>query len=191
MIFLVRHCHYDNPDQIQPGRLGVELSQLGLAQANNLRHYFEDIQLHEIYSSPVTRCKQTVALLEKHEVRTLFDIRLAEVLSAIQGAPHRDQWRMQLYGRVNQLGGESPQDVQDRVSEFWHDHFFDSRLNYLICSHGDPLYFLYQHLLGEKAFSDLTVLEPAGYQPQGSIRIISWEEEGWAIERTLMNEELS
>lgn len=177
MIYLVRHCNFDNPRGIQPGRLPVSLSDLGKRQAERLNAYFTNINISHIFSSPVQRCKETVEIFNSMNAPVSFDVRLAEVHSAYQGELIEDQWRVQLYGKVEILGGESPQDVQNRMAEFWRELRFSSNDNTVICSHGDPLFFLYQYLKGEKALNDLSVLEPESYQVQGSVRLAELDDE--------------
>ena len=51
-----------------------------------------------------------------------------------------DEEREALASTVQQLGGESFQDIQDRMVSFWHDLVATNHQNIIVCSHGDPLY---------------------------------------------------
>lgn len=144
MIYLLRHCEYDNPRHILPGRLPVELSEIGGKQAEKLRDFFAEKNIIKIFSSPVLRCKQTAEIIANGKIPIEFDRHLAEVITAYQG-----YWveNYDLYYTMREaLGGELNIDVQNRIVDFWKNTKFESGKNYLICSHGDPLYFLYQYL---------------------------------------------
>ncbi|MBI2411201.1 MAG: histidine phosphatase family protein [Candidatus Kerfeldbacteria bacterium] len=172
--YLVRHVQYSNSEKISPGRLPLELSEHGIEQARILQQFFQDKHIETIYSSPVLRCKQTAEIIAASTIPIHYDIRLAEIFSANQGNREIDNWRKALYEFVPTLGGESPQDVQQRMIDFWATTLFESDKNYIICSHGDPLFFLYQFLCQQPLHDDLTVNQPEGYQPKASVRIVEY-----------------
>jgi broad specificity phosphatase PhoE len=39
-IYLLRHCEYENPRNILPGRLPLELSEVGIEKAEKLKKFF-------------------------------------------------------------------------------------------------------------------------------------------------------
>ena len=84
-IYLVRHCEYENPRGILPGRLPLELSSTGLKQAHAMKEFFLDKQIELIYSSAVVRCKQTSQIISDNKIPINYDKRLLEIFSAYQG----------------------------------------------------------------------------------------------------------
>lgn len=173
-IYLVRHGDYANPRGIIPGRLPVELSALGHQQVAKLHTYFKDKNINKIYSSAVLRCKQTAQGISQNQIPIEYDARLLETLSSYQGYWEID-W-MQFFNIRQELGGESNLEIQSRMVHFFENTTFFDDNNYIICSHGDPLYFLYQHLANQPLLSD-TVHEknppsPEDYIPKGYVRPI-------------------
>ena len=75
------------------------------------------------------------------------------------------------------MGGESPTDIQTRMVEFWEEIKDKDKGNVIICSHGDPLYFLYAYLLHLPIPEqpDLFNLPDDQYQPKASIRPIIYD----------------
>lgn len=171
MIYLVRHAEYENPSGIIPGRLPVPLSDNGRKQADLLARFFENKNITQIFSSPVRRCRETAETISRNITPIVFDIRLAEVLSAMQGSED-EKWREALYSATNIIGGETPRDIYDRVASFWETTDFQKGKNYIVCSHGDPLYFLFQFLQSQQPFDNLSINEPVGYQQKASVRVI-------------------
>jgi broad specificity phosphatase PhoE len=66
-LFLLRHGEVESRYQRRfGGRIDMELSPLGHAQAAALAKYFESRQLDAIYCSPMKRAQQTLAPLIQH-----------------------------------------------------------------------------------------------------------------------------
>jgi len=189
MVYLVRHAEYENPQKIIPGRLPVPLSENGIKQAEMLFKFFKDRNISQIFSSPVRRCKQTSEMISKNNTPIEFDIRLSEVLSAMQGSKE-ENWRELLYNSTDKIGGETQTDVYNRLADFWMTTKFEIDKNYLICSHGDPLYFLFQFLKKGQLSNDLSVNEPTGYQQKASVRIIDMSGENVQFVEYIENEDL-
>lgn len=147
-IYLLRHCEYDNPRNILPGRLPVTLSAEGIAQANKLSLFFSQQSVSKIYSSAVERCKQTSEIISGGTIPVLFDTRILETLSAYQGFWGENQHvgGYHFFSHVQNLGGESLSDIKRRVSAFWEESIVTSNENIIICSHGDPLQVLYSYI---------------------------------------------
>jgi broad specificity phosphatase PhoE len=154
-----------------PGRLPVELTENGKKQSKKLCDYFADKNIFTIYSSEVLRCKQTAEIISGGKIPVVFDKRLLEVLNAYQGF-----WNTNskfAYSMRKILGGESNQEVQNRMTDFWNNVGFEKDKNYIICSHGDPILFL-------KFYLDKTPLTkemengifPEPYLPMGGILIL-------------------
>lgn len=143
-VFLVRHGEYTNQLGILPGRLPVELSENGISQIEKVRDYLNRFDIKKIYSSPVLRSKQTSEIISENNIPIIYDKRLMEVFTAYQG-----YWEINYintYGHRSELGGESQEEVLARMVEFFDEALKNSDGNFVISSHGDPLYFLYLHL---------------------------------------------
>lgn len=89
-IFLIRHGHVHNPDNIVYGRLpGFRLSEMGRQQAQAVAAFLEDKPLAAVYSSPQLRARQTAEIiLAPHNglelsVSSLID----ETLNPFDGRP--------------------------------------------------------------------------------------------------------
>lgn len=149
-VYLLRHCEYDNPRNILPGRLPVELSVRGLQQAEKLRYIFADKNISHIYSSAVKRCLQTAQSIADGKIPITFDQRILETLSAYQGYwdENRHDNGYHFFSHKSELGGESLTDLRQRMASFWDE--LVPRLqpdeNIIICSHGDPLQVLYGYI---------------------------------------------
>lgn len=167
-VYLVRHCAQDNPRHILPGRLPTELSEEGKRQALQLRDWFLNKQIEIMYSSAVLRCKQTAEIIANGKIPIQYDRRLLETFSSYQGYWIED-WK-HFFSHIDELGGESNEDIQRRIVDFFQSIEFSDKKNCLICSHGDPLYFLYQHLTKQPLLSQSTIDVSDDYQPTGSIR---------------------
>jgi len=175
-IYLVRHCDYDNPLNIMPGRLPVPLSRDGKSQAKKLYDFFSKKKIEKIYSSAVLRCKQTAEIIANNKISIEYDKRLLETFSAYQG-----HWKIdwsQFFSHLDELGGESNLDIQNRMVDFIKKTKFQNGKEYIICSHGDPLFFFYQYMADEKILFDPSLEDPSEYQQKGSIRQVNIKENG-------------
>ncbi|MCB9813125.1 MAG: histidine phosphatase family protein [Pseudomonadales bacterium] len=174
-IYLVRHAQYDNPLQILVGRLPVRLSQAGENEARKLQNYFLTKDISKIYSSAVRRCKQTSEIISNSKIPIIYDQRLLETHSAFQGYWEMD-WSL-FFKNIDDLGGESPDDIYKRVVDFLKslisDHSEDE--NIVICSHGDPLCLMYVYFSKKKISDNIKIynIPTAEYQPKASIRKVS------------------
>lgn len=169
-IYLLRHCDYDNPRQILPGRLPVELSVAGQKKAKELQEFFAKERISRIYSSAVLRCRQTAEIIANGQIPVVFDQRLLETLSAYQGYWIRESWQ-NFFAHNGELGGEGILDIQKRMVDFYQDLLpqlqKDERV--IICSHGDPLQTLYAHLHNLELSEDkhLPETKEAGWLQKG------------------------
>jgi broad specificity phosphatase PhoE len=178
-MYLVRHCDYDNPRNILPGRLPVPLSNLGVEQAKKLATDFSDKNITKIYSSAVLRCKQTAEIISQATIPLEYDPRLLEVFSAYQGHWNEGALDWSVFFKYrHELGGEGYIDVQNRIVSFFNEVSKKDQGDIIVCTHGDPLYLLYLHLTGKPlppATIELGVRTNLEYQPKGSVRIIELE----------------
>jgi len=171
-IYLVRHADYTNLENIIPGRLPISISVKGVEQSKKLREFFADKSIEKIYSSPVKRCVETAEIMAGSTIPVVIDEQLAETLTPSEGAHKEKIWRRQLYTSITNKEGEAPQDVQRRMIQFWETANFHPGKNYIVCSHGDPLFFLFQYLDHQTIHTDMEINKPVGYQSKGSIRLI-------------------
>ena len=191
-VYLVRHADYVSQG-VLTGRLPFPLSEKGVAQAERLRDYFEDKNIEKIYSSAVERCKQTAEIIAGEVVPVEYDKRLLESFCATQGLKS-DDWR-EFWGYRDELGGEDYDDVYKRVGDFWDEMSakFEDGKNYIVCSHGDPLFEMLLYIKGEPSTKtpELDFMpEMPGYNSMGSVRIITGEKGKWEVGGLVEQEEI-
>lgn len=189
-IYLVRHTHYDNFKNIIPGRLPIRISEKGIEQSKKLHEFFSDKNIEKIYSSPIKRCVETAEIMAGGTIQVVIDERLAETLTPCEGAHKEKIWRRQLYTSVLNIDGETPEEVRQRMIQFWENSNFHPEKNYIICSHGDPLFFLFQYLDRQTIHTDLNINKPVGYQPKGTVRLIEKNGEDILVHGYQENEDL-
>lgn len=173
-VYLVRHCTFDFSKTKMPGRLPVPLSNEGVTQAIKLQKYFQDKNIKFIFSSAVIRCKQTAEIISDGKIPIKYDLRLLETFSCYQGYWGND--RKEFYNHRKDLGGETNKEIQSRMISFWNEVALKSKVNIVVCSHGDPIDFLYEYLVHlpldpePVPFKEWPIT--FHYQPKGSIRPI-------------------
>lgn len=173
--YLLRHTEFDNPENTFHGRLPVKLAPAGKDQAKQVGRWFRDKEIRVIYSSEVERCRETSKILaDIIDVSIVFDKRLLEILTAIQGlnlAEYKKDRNIR-FSLVDKLGGETTRDVQIRMLDFFYEKVKDESGNCIICSHGDGLYFLYLALMGKEIPQDVYKYDRTEYPTWGSVRRI-------------------
>jgi broad specificity phosphatase PhoE len=121
-IFLVRHGQTTANAQeiIQGPRIDAELSELGLRQATSLGEALARVPLHAVYTSPLTRARQTAeALVRRHREATPGD---AKGDLPVQVVP--ELYEMD-YGRFIGQGYAAIRDEMDQVLDAWRMGFVD------------------------------------------------------------------
>jgi len=178
-IYLVRHGDYSNPENILIGRLPVSLNDDGVKQARKLNSFFQDKHIAKIYSSAVVRCKQTAEIIANDKIPIFYDKRLSETLSAYQGMQYENKPKWEdFFLHTGELGGEGYSDIQNRMISFFNDIVLNTTDNLIICSHRDPLWFLYTWIVKEPLIRRLHKLSgkvDPDYLENGSIRPIKIE----------------
>jgi broad specificity phosphatase PhoE len=177
-IYLLRHCDYNNPLHILPGRLPVELSPEGKANASRLKKYFAAQNIKQIYSSAVLRCKQTSEIIADHTIPVTFDQRLLETISAYQGywEGNADNAWSHFFVHRDELGGENFADIKTRVASFWDEITVDLHDNIIICSHGDQLQILFSYINGQPLVTeDASEENIPGWLGRGEFFEIIWD----------------
>jgi len=152
-LYLMRHGHVRNPNNILYGRLpGFHLSDLGLQQAQAAAEWLADKPIKAMYSSPMERARQTADLVAaRHEgLAPIVDERILEVLTPYEGRPTADLaatgW--DLY-TGNEPPYESPGMVLERVLNFFeHIVIAHSGESVAAVGHGDILVFPWLHAQG-------------------------------------------
>ncbi len=176
--YLLRHTEFDNPENIFHGRLPLDLSKEGKEQARRMAAWFKDKAIAKIYSSAVKRCKTMSQIVSKVVGAPIFfDKRLLEILTVIQGMD-MDAYRKKKqirFAQVDELGGESMMDIQIRMLDFFYEKMRSEQGNSIICSHGDPLYFLYLGLAKKNLPDTVDEIDRSTYQKKGTIRRIDIE----------------
>ena len=152
-LYLMRHGHVHNPNNILYGRLpDFHLSDVGVQQARAAAEWLARKPIKAIYSSPMERARQTAALVaERHEgLAPTIDERIVEVLTPYEGRPTAELAALgwDLY-TGNEPPHESPQMVLKRVLEFFEhvaiEHAGESAV---AVGHGDILVFPWLHAQG-------------------------------------------
>ncbi|HEY8685158.1 MAG TPA: histidine phosphatase family protein [Chloroflexota bacterium] len=121
-IYVVRHAHVHNPDDILYGRLPrFHLSDLGLNQANKLAAFLAGRPIEAIYSSPLLRARQTAGTIA--QVLPGVPVRrsslILEVRTGYEGEPNSIlQPGFSFYEPLVRETDESMEAVYVRVSRF-------------------------------------------------------------------------
>jgi broad specificity phosphatase PhoE len=128
-IYLVRHGQTAwNREEIFRGRTDVPLDETGIRQATLAGEYFREMEIHGVYSSPLSRAMETakriarVHSLDVQPLEGLIDLNFG----SWEGHPHQEirnldsetyrQWREEPH-RVTLPGGEGLEDVRRRAIE--------------------------------------------------------------------------
>lgn len=121
-IFLLRHGQTTANAQeiIQGPRIDAELSELGRRQASSLGEALARVPLHAVYTSPLTRARQTAeALVRRHRDAAPGD---AKGDLPVQVVP--ELYEMD-YGRFVGQGYAAIRDEMDQVLDAWRMGFVD------------------------------------------------------------------
>jgi phosphoserine phosphatase len=128
-IYLVRHGTTDwNREEIFRGRIDCPLNEMGRAEARALAGAFQEISLEAVFSSPLSRAKETAqALAESHGLSVIAETAFQDIdFGEWHGLPLREvrerypelyrTWREKPQ-TVTFPGGESLPQVRDRAWE--------------------------------------------------------------------------
>lgn len=145
-IYLVRHGHVHNPENIFYGRLpGFRLSETGREEATKLGKHLGTKKLAAIYASPLERTKETATFIQTHHPHLSItpDKRLIEVYSPLEGrsfaelAPTNWNWFLPEYIA---RGGETMEAIWDRMHHFLQEAATKHHGEEIaVVSHGDPI----------------------------------------------------
>ncbi|MBI2309597.1 histidine phosphatase family protein [Candidatus Collierbacteria bacterium] len=161
-IYLIRHAEsIANTQGIYQGQTyDLPLSELGQQQARALGAKLARIKLNAIFTSPLTRTKQTVEAITGYQeklVITIFEDRLKETNhGAWEGKrkteiaarwPEIFQLWQTLPGKVEFPGGEKFTDTANRAIE-WFNNIFNKTGVFAVVTHSNIIQAILTHLHG-------------------------------------------
>ena len=152
MIYFVRHGETDfNLFGVSQGQLDTSLNKTGLIQSKSLSEKLKNYTFDLVYSSTLTRAMQTAEIiLNNHKNQILTDPRLMEVSKgSLQGTKNSQETYNDFFADPHKYGGETEEDVFNRISSFLEDLNKYRGKNILIVSHGGILKYLSFCLAGK------------------------------------------
>jgi broad specificity phosphatase PhoE len=146
-VFFARHGEYQNPENIVPFRLpGFPLSQLGEEQARITGNRLKSENIRDLFTSPVERCLETARIIGKIlNLHPNVKDSIIETGTPLQGLTHDELLNHAINYPYSapaheQGGGESPEDIFKRMSEFIDNlKLMSQRSSHLVVSHADPI----------------------------------------------------
>ncbi len=171
----------ENPNKLIYGsQPGFPLSAMGRDQVQEAAEFLSDIHIDLVISSPLERAIETATIVaESKNIPVITNSLLGETgLGKIEGVITREEYIAQLAKHqaaqiAEEEGMESPSNIQARMRTA-----FDQAIqqhpdaNILFVSHGAPLCFLMQSLVGEPA----TFSSGPFYLKKGSIAEVNLNE---------------
>ena len=172
-VWLARHGHVHNPNEVLYGRLPrMRLSEEGQRQARALAAFLADRPLAAIYSSPMLRARKTAAAVQRchPNLPVRIDRDLLEVMTSWQGQPEHvlRGINFDYYANRRHETDESLEDLRDRTRR-WLARVLRRHPGEEVVgvTHGDPTVVLVGHLHGKPM--DINALRPNPYLPTGSV----------------------
>ncbi len=180
-IFLLRHGESDaNKGNVFGGWSDTPLTRLGKEQAKALRKRLDKEGIGIAYCSDLLRTRQTVEYA-KLGCEVVYSPALRERnYGMLEGKPWDsvpDPERFHLDPYLRPPGGETPEEVQKRVADYFESTIAkDAHEKALVISHHGPLVLLAMHVLGMPLEKWRTLaLGNAG------LSILGWEEGIWRL----------
>ena len=142
-IFLVRHGETDwNKRNLVLGRSNVPLNDTGRKQAEDIAKQLSVIRLHRIYTSPLSRAKETAAIIRTFQVPkcrcTVSNCLIEQDFGIFEGVsrclPEYKTEKRKFYKRYK--NGESYSDVVGRVYPFIKRVLKQQQSDVLLVTHG-------------------------------------------------------
>lgn len=146
-IYLLRHCEPELPKGIPVciGKTDIPLSKIGRSQANVLKEYFSNVEINTIFSSPLTRAKETAKIIADQKLKIIvkndfseFDIGKWDGMSF---AEIKEKYPKEYLERGENLenyiveGGESMAHCRRRTLTALYQTIDESNGNILIAAH--------------------------------------------------------
>lgn len=146
-IYVIRHCEAEGQPPESP------LTEIGLKQAMDLTHFFADMEVERIVSSPYKRAIQTIQpLANQLNIEIEINNKLAE--RSLSSQPLSD-WQEKLKATFEDYdlkfeGGESSQEATDRIVGVLNSVINKDVENTIMVTHGNIMALLLNHY--DKAF---------------------------------------
>ncbi len=148
-LYLVRHGEtQSNSQKIIQGQANTNLNDIGRQQARNLASVLKKENITKIYSSDLSRAKETAEIInEQLKVEMTLTSQLRELdmgnwegksFLEIQKIPHFEYWMLQPTKLDEVRGGEKLTDLRNRIEDFMQSTKNESG-NILIVTHGIAL----------------------------------------------------
>jgi len=171
-VYLLRHAEYESPNYIVPFRLpGFPLSNEGKLAAEKLAGEFSKTNIATIYSSPLTRTRETAEIIAKKLGKEVqFDDRLLEVRSSAQGKTEEflhsmNGWHIYDSDWYKSLNGERPEEILARMESFMQEKVAANvGKEIIVVSHGDPIMFYLSHYYN-KPVTDIPYVQMGQFLP--------------------------
>ena len=150
-LYLARHGETDwNRELRIQGSSDIDLNELGRAQAQALAQELEHVELDAIYSSDLSRARQTAeAVAATHGLEVRLDARLRErAFGSWEGLTRED---VRALPEGSKHDGESDDELRERVLEAI-QAIADAHPgeDVLVVAHGGILNALWHHAIGER-----------------------------------------
>jgi len=139
MIYFVRHGETDfNLYNISQGQLDTSLNKTGLIQAEIVAQKLKDYNFDYIFCSTSIRASQTAEFINKfHNKEIMYDARLKEVSKgSLEGNRNPQELYDKFFKNPHAYGGETEEDVYNRVHSFLKDISKYKGKNILVVGHG-------------------------------------------------------
>jgi broad specificity phosphatase PhoE len=160
-IYIIRHGQTDfNVKQVVQGRgVNSDLNDTGLKQAELFFKAHQEIQFDVVYTSSLKRTWQTVDNFINKNIPHISKPEIDEIDWGIfEGVEHNPSLQKDYYNIINEWkngnltikieGGESAQDLADRLIPFVEELKTNTNQTILVCTHGRTLRVLMCLLLG-------------------------------------------
>jgi broad specificity phosphatase PhoE len=175
-IYVVRHAHVHNPDDILYGRLPrFHLSEMGFRQARQLAEFLAGRSIDAIYSSPLLRARQTAAAISRSlpGVPVYRSSLILEVFTSYQGSPNSIlKPGFSFYEPLNGEMDESMAGVYDRISRFLRGMVRRHSGRAIVAvTHADPIAIMRLGLMGQPF--TVSNLHSTVYPARASINLVT------------------
>ena len=150
MIYFVRHGETDyNIKGMIQGQLDIPLNSTGIKQAEELSSLLKNYKIDIIYSSPLSRAKQTAEIINKyHNVKIVYIDNLKEFFAGDKQGSIMREWSKEevedFMLHPENYGAESNYDFHNRCIKAFNE--LSKHKNILIVSHGGVYKHIYRYL---------------------------------------------
>lgn len=137
-LFMIRHGETTgNVQKLFYGNEDLPLTENGRAQAKAIRPLLEKYSFHQVYSSDLSRAVETAKLVLPGCKPIQTPLLREYEMGKLHGMTHADG--MAIYGHINShyeiAGGESPEQVANRLQKFLDTLPKDSKENIAVFTH--------------------------------------------------------